>query len=81
MTVETAKSRIDTNHLVALQQRVSSEKNRLAQSSTDAERNHRKVLVAQAQRELEGEMEFLGMDSKINSKDMDDDTLLAALAR
>lgn len=68
----------DTSHLVALQERLSRERERLKQAKTDDERVQRQVWVAQAERELEGELKFLGM-ATAHAGDFDDDTLLAEL--
>jgi len=68
----------DTSHLVALQTRLSHERARLANAKTAKERELRAVWVAQAEKELAGELRFLGM-SDAAPVDIDDDDLLAAL--
>lgn len=71
----------DTSHLVALQERLSRERTRLAESKTDGERALRQVWVTQAERELEGEMKFLGMDGNAKVDDISDDDLLLELGQ
>jgi len=68
----------DTTHLVALQTRLSHERARLANAKTAKERELRAVWVAQAEKELAGELRFLGM-SDTAPADIDDTDLLAAL--
>jgi hypothetical protein len=68
----------DTSHLVAIQERLSRERERLAAAKTDNERELRAVWVAQAEKELEDEMKFLGMDTT-PLPPMTDDELIAAL--
>lgn len=68
----------DTTHLVSLQARLSSEKTRLASAKNDSEREARAAWVAQLEREIDGELRFLGM-SAVKADDMSDDDLLADL--
>lgn len=69
----------DTAHLVALQERLARERGRLAHAKTSAEKEQRQVWVAQMERELEGELKFLGLSSDATPTELDDDTLLAEL--
>jgi len=69
----------DTTHLVVLQEHLFRERKRLEQASTEAERLQRQVWVVQAERELDGELTFLGMASTAQATDLDDDALLAEL--
>ncbi|ENZ77964.1 hypothetical protein OR214_02240 [Ralstonia pickettii OR214] len=69
----------DTSHLVALQHRLFRERTRLAEATSDKERALRQVWVAQAERELEGELKFLGMDGSGHVAEISDDDLLAEL--
>ena len=68
----------DTTHLVALQERLCREKKRLAEATSAAEKAQRQVWVAQAERELDGELKFLGLPAG-GIDNLDDDTLLAEL--
>jgi hypothetical protein len=68
----------DTSHLVAIQQRLASERERLANATTEAEKQQRAVWVAQVEREEVAELEFLGMTGE-PLPEMSDDDLLAAL--
>lgn len=69
----------DTSHLVALQERLSRERMRLAEVMSDEEKALRQVWVVQAERELEAELKFLGMAGDGNVDDMGDDELLSEL--
>lgn len=69
----------DTSHLVALHDRLSRERSRLAEAKSDEERALRQVWVAQAERELEGEMKFLGIEGSAQVAEISDDDLLAEL--
>lgn len=62
-----------SDHLAALELRLSHERVRLQQAKTPAERELRQVWVAQIEKEIAGEREF------ISEPDMTDDELLAAL--
>lgn len=66
------------DHLNALELRLSNERNRLSQASTDTERKLRSVYVAQAQKEIAAELEFLGLEP-LQVTDLNDDDLLAEL--
>lgn len=70
---------MDTTHLIALQDRLSREYSRLASASTVQEKNFRTMKVAQAKREVEGELHFLGMNTNAEQINISDDDLLAAL--
>ncbi len=70
---------IDLSHYEALQRRLTNEQDRLAQARNDGERAQRQVTVDGIKREIEGELEFLGID-KTPEIDMDDQALLDALA-
>lgn len=65
-------------HLDAIELRLSNERVLLSASKTSAERAHRQVLVAQIERELVGELEFLGKAAGA-APEMSDDELLKAL--
>lgn len=65
-------------HLNAIELRLSNERARLSVAKTSAERAHRQVLVAQIERELAGELEFLGKAAGA-APAMSDDELLNAL--
>lgn len=69
----------DTSHLVALQERLANERERLSQATTAAEKTQRQVWVSQVERELDGELKYLGLPSQALPSDMDDDTLLSEL--
>lgn len=73
--------RPDTSHLVALHEHLSRERARLATAKSDEERALRQVWVAQAERELEGELKFLGMDGGAEVAEISDDDLLAELGK
>lgn len=68
----------DTLHLVALQTRLFNERARLAAAKTEKEKQARQVIVNSAEREFEGELKFLGMDSAPVTE-INDDDLLAEL--
>ena len=68
-----------TEHLVALQNRLFNEKIRLNGARTKQERDLRAIWVQQIEREIDGEMRFLGLPIGADV-DMTDDELLAALA-
>lgn len=70
--------KVDTSHLVATHDRLCREKARLANAKTAKEREFRALQVSQAEKELAGEMRFLGMDD-MPMPEMTDDELLAAL--
>lgn len=67
----------DTSHLVAITERLSRERARLAEAKTPYETKMRSVWVAQAENELAREFEFLGMESIL--PEMSNDDLLAEL--
>ena len=67
-------------HLNALQLRLSNERNRLATAKTLSEKELRAVWVKQLEKEVAGEMAFLAQN-QIETVDMADDDLLAALAK
>lgn len=62
------------DHLDSLRARLSSERQRLANAGSARERALRAVWVAQLEREIASELDFLGMPA-----DISDDDLLAAL--
>lgn len=68
----------DTSHLDALNLRLSHERSYLAAAKTDAERALRRVWIDQIEKEIAGEMAFLGKASDL--PEMSDDDLLASLA-
>lgn len=63
------------SHLSALELRLSNERARLACAQTAQERELRKVWIAQIEKEIDREIEFIG---KV-ATEMTDDELLAAL--
>jgi len=63
------------SHLSALELRLSNERARLAIAQTGQEREMRKVWIAQIEKEIDSEIEFIG---KV-ATEMTDDELLAAL--
>jgi hypothetical protein len=69
---------MNTDHLVALQERLSRERVRLYAARTEKERQLRQVWVMQAKREIEQELRFLGMEAA-PTVEMSNDELLAAL--
>lgn len=68
------------SHLNALQLHLSNERNRLATAKTQSEKELRAVWVRQLENEVAGEMAFLGQP-QVESVEMTDDDLLAALAK
>jgi hypothetical protein len=72
---------MDTSHLNAIRLRLSNERNRLANSSTDAERSLRSIWVAGIERELQGELTFLGLPAELAPAEeaISDEALLAEL--
>ena len=64
------------SHLSALELRLSNERVRLANAKTAKERELRRVWIAQIEKEIDREIEFIG---KVAESDMTDDELLAAL--
>lgn len=70
----------DTSHLVALETRLAHERARQALAITPAEKEARAVLVAQIEREIEGERAYLGLAVVAYLPPMSDDELLAELA-
>lgn len=52
---------MDTTHLVALEQHLSREKQRLLEAKTAHEKEMRAVWVKQLEKEIEGEKTFLGI--------------------
>jgi hypothetical protein len=72
----------DTNHLVALQSRLSREKARLAAARSPKEIQTRTVWVAQAEREVAAELRFLGLpDAPVNIDEILDDDIFAELSK
>lgn len=69
----------DTTHLVALHERLHREKTRLSEAKTDKERALRTVWVSQIEKEIAGELEFLGMAPDNDVIDLSDDELLVEL--
>jgi hypothetical protein len=69
---------MDLTHLDALRLRLSHERGYLAAARTDKERTRRLAWIAQVEREIAGEMKFLGIEYA-PACDMTDDELLAAL--
>jgi len=80
---QSSKRSKQMTHLNALQLSLSNERNRLAKAKTQGERDLRKVWVAQIEKEIAHEIEFLGNHADYIEQDpsieMSDDELLAAL--
>ena len=70
---------MDTTHLVALQQGLSHEKDRLAKAKSEKEIALRTVWVKQYEREIEAEYKFLGMAPSSVLDSISDDDLFAEL--
>lgn len=70
---------MDTSHLVALHEGLAREKQRLAEAKTTKERELRQVWIAQREREIAKEMEFLGMTAEDKLTTLSDDELLNEL--
>lgn len=68
------------SHLAALHSRLMRECARHAAARTEREREMRAVWIAQLQREIAAEMDFLGMDASA-PPEMSEDELLAALRK
>lgn len=66
---------MDTTHLVALHEGLAREKERLAAAKATAERELRTVWVAQREREIAKEMEFLGIPATVECTLSDDELL------
>lgn len=69
----------DFSHLNALELRLSHERDRLRAAKSEGEKELRRVWVAQLEKEIAGEREFLGLTEPAEC-DLTDDELLAALA-
>ena len=69
---------MDTSHLTALHVRLSHERGYLASAKSESERALRRVWIAQIEKEIQGELAFLGM-AKDEAPEMSDDELLAEL--
>lgn len=67
----------DTTHLVALQVRLSHERERLSNARTDKEKELRAVWVRGIEKEIAQEFTFLGMSPEV--PEISDDDLLAEL--
>lgn len=67
----------DTSHLDALNLRLSHERVYLAEAKTDAERVLRRVWISQIEKEIAGEMVFLGKTCDL--PEMTDDEILKEL--
>lgn len=70
---------IDKSHLHALELRLSNERARLANSTTENESKWRQILVAGIEKEIAGEKKFLGISESTN--EITDDELLNELFR
>lgn len=68
---------MDTSHLTALHVRLSHERDRLAAAKSASERALRRVWITQIEKEIQGELAFLGMAEDL--PEMSDDELLAEL--
>jgi len=70
----------DTSHLNALRVRLSHEQDRLNRAKTGREKEFHSVRVKQCQKEIAGELKFLGLEETV-LPEMTDDELLAELMR
>lgn len=70
---------MNTSHLNALKLNLSNEKSRLA-SSSQAERELRAVYVSQLEKEIAGELAFLGLPAELSAPISDDELLAELLA-
>ena len=70
----------DTSHLAALQVRLSHGKGYLSAARTAKERKLRAVWIAQIEKEIASERQFLGLPVEEALPEMSDDDLLAELA-
>ena len=70
----------DTSHLFALLSRLSSERARFIDAKTDGERKLRAVWIAQVEREIYFEYQFLGIQPDEPPADLTDEELLAELS-
>ncbi|NYT42328.1 hypothetical protein HZY97_16265 [Sphingomonas sp. R-74633] len=68
------------SHLNALEEGLVRERARLADASTEGERETRRVWVAQREREIAGERKYLGLPEADHLDDLSDDDLLAELS-
>lgn len=71
-----------TSHLEALQFRLSNEKSRLNNAKNKNEKTFRETLVAQIEKEIQGEIKFLeskGIKVDMSVEQMSDDELMAEL--
>jgi hypothetical protein len=70
---------IDTTHLDSLYMRLSHEKERFEKAKSDSEKEIRRVWVAQLEKEIEQEKQFLGIEDirpdKVNCTLSDEDLL------
>lgn len=66
----------DLSHLHALELGLSHERERLARARTPREREMRAVWVAQREKEIACERQFLGLPAPVALDDMSDDDLL-----
>lgn len=69
----------ETSHLVAITQRLTRERARLASASTDGEKALREVWVRQAEKELADEIAFLKSKGVVLEEAKTDKELLAEL--
>lgn len=66
---------MNTDHLTALNVRLSHERARLQSAKTEQQRTVFAVRVAQCEREVAGELKFLGMSQNVMLEISDDDLL------
>ncbi len=70
----------DTTHLVAIHERLAREKAKAAQAKTASTKLYWQTRVDQTQRELDGELKFLGLDTADTpAASLSDDELLGQL--
>lgn len=67
----------DFSHLDAIESRLHRERARLAEATNGRERQFRELQIRQAEKELKGEREFLGLET--TETEMTDDELFEAL--
>lgn len=70
---------MDTSHLDSLRIALSNERCRLASATSTKEIELRKVYVSQLEKEVQGEMKFLGITEQETVTDLNDDDLLNEL--
>lgn len=70
---------MSTDHLTALHFRLTNEKHRLEIATTNTEKEIRRVWIAQIEKEIEKELDFLGMTANNELPEMTDEEILKEL--